>query len=471
MSEEQKTIPVDIWEKALGVFRASFKSDAERSQWERYYPSFLSHGRVGDEYVIGVAEPTMVEWFTPKYAKPLQLALQMVGMDPPLPVVFKVDEKAAAAKPIVKPETPAPRPVAKSRGRGIPSTLPLTDTYTFSNFVEGPSNSFAHAAAKAVAKNPGTTATYNPLFIYGGTGLGKTQLMQAIGHEILERNPGTSVCYITSETFLNEFINALANAALPAFRARYRKVDVLLVDDVQFIAGKANFQEEFFNTFNSLMLYNKQVVMTSDVAPRDLKDLESRLTSRFSAGMVVEIESPSYETRLAILKFKAQSTQHVIPEEVLQYIAENIRSHVRAIEGALGRVVTMMDLNPNIPLSLEVVKHLLKDSIDEEQTIKNLSVADIIQTVATKHNLTVADIKSSERTQSLVTPRQIAMYLSCKLTTNSLQNIGNFFNKTHATVYHGAQTIQKRLDVEPDLKRTLEEIIVQLGRNPADVFG
>ena len=324
-------------------------------------------------------------------------------------------------------------------------------------------------AATAVAKGPGRTS-YNPLFIYGGTGLGKTHLMEAIGHYVLDHSPSSSVCYITSETFLNEYVNSLQNASTDAFRERYRKVDVLLLDDVQFIADKEKIQEEFFNTFNSLMQYHKQVVITSDVAPKNLKGCEERLTSRFQQGMVVEIESPSYETRLAILKAKAQVTQKIIPEEILKFIAENIRSHVRAIEGALSRIVAFMSMQGDIPLTIEIAKHLLKDSIEEEKTIKALSINDIMQTVATYFGVTLADIISEKRTQTLVTPRQLAMFLSRKLTSKSLKEIALTFDKTHATVLHGAQTIQKRIDVEPDLKKSLEEIVSQMGRKPSDVL-
>jgi chromosomal replication initiator protein len=259
---------------------------------------------------------------------------------------------------------------------------------------------------------------------------------------------------------------------MQAFRERYRKVDVLLLDDVQFIADKRQFQEEFFNTFSSLMTYRKQVVMTSDVAPKDLKGCEERLIGRFQQGMAVEIEAPSYETRLAILKFKVkmQSSGRIIPEEILKYIAENIRSHVRALEGAVSRVITFMALNTSIPMTLEIVQHLLKDSIEQEKTIKDLTVEEIMKVVADFYGVTLSDILSSQRTQTLVTPRQVAMYLSYKLTTRSLVEIGRSFGKTHATVYHGAQTIQKRIDVENELRKTVENITSQLGRNPSELM-
>lgn len=473
MSETSSTIsPEVIWNFAVSMLRNKLETDEQRNQMERHFSMFLSRELVGNEYRIGVAEDIQVEMFTPKYAELIQNVLRDAGLTDVVvkfvvsavkPVLAPVQRIIPSSQP--QPEASYQRPVTRS----IPSTLPLQENYTFDNFVKGPSNSYAHAIATAVAKAPGRTS-YNPLFIYGGTGLGKTHLMQAIGHYVLKNNPNASVCFITSEVFLNEYVSALANNAMPAFRDRYRKVDLLLLDDVQFIADKKQFQEEFFNTFNSLMLYQKQVVMTSDVAPKDLKGCEERLTGRFQQGMVVEIESPSYETRLAILKFKAQSTNRIIPEDALKYIAENIRSHVRAIEGALSRIVSFMEMNGDLPLSMEIVHHLLKDAIEQEKTIKDLTVEAIMKIVEETYGVSHDDIMSSKRTQTLVTPRQVAMFLSCKLTARSLTEIGSSFEKTHATVYHGAQTIQKRLDVEADLRKQVENLTSQLGRNPSDLF-
>jgi len=465
----------ELWQRAIALLRDIMTTDEERSQMERYLPMFTYHGIEGNEYVVGLADQFQVDWVTPKLALPLERALHASGMPREMHMKFSVKQMAEnmsvpTPSPVLAQNKPK-KTVRQSSGlsREFPSTMPLHENYTFENFVCGPSNSFAHAAATAVAKSPGKTS-YNPLFIYGGTGLGKTHLMEAIGHYVLKHSPSASVCFITSETFLNEYVNNLMNKSLTAFRERYRKVDVLLLDDVQFIAGKEQIQEEFFNTFNELTLRHKQVVMTSDVAPKNLNGIEERLIGRFQQGMVVEIESPSYETRLAILKSKAQSSQKIIPEEILKYIAENIRSHVRAIEGALSRIVTFMDMNGNMPLTIEIAQHLLKDSIEEEKIIKDLSINDIMQTVAKFYGVSIADIVSSQRTQTLVTPRQLAMFLSCKLTTKSLPEIGKAFGKTHATVYHGSQTIQKRLDVEPALKKAMEEITSLLGRKPSDVL-
>ncbi len=462
--EETKKSGDSLWNDVVQQVKMLLPTEIERNRMDRFFPLMHSPRREGNVYVIEVGEQIQVEMFTNLYAKLIQEALQTSGIN-----VDEVRFVVAKDVPSLQQQQPVHRHLFQATPqRGVPSTMPMHENYTFENFVKGPCNSFAHAAATAVAKGPGRTS-YNPLFIYGGTGLGKTHLMEAIGHYVLDKHPEMSVCYITSETFLNEYVNALQNDAMQAFRERYRKVDLLLLDDVQFIADKKQIQEEFFNTFNSLLGLHKQVVMTSDVAPKDLKGCEERLTGRFQQGMVVEIESPSYETRLAILKSKALAARHNIPDEILNFIAENIRSHVRAMEGALNRVVTFVDLNGGIPLTLEIAQHLLKDSIEEEKTIKDLTVDEIMRAVAQFYGVKMEEILSKERTQTLVTPRQVAMFLSCKLTTRSLVEIGRSFGKTHATVYHGAQTIQKRIDVEAELRKTVENITSQLGRNPSEL--
>ena len=459
-----------VWEKIAAIYRAGLTLSEEKKRMELHFPQFLSHELSGSEFRIGVAEELQREWFTQLYATPLEEAIRNAGLGDGIKVVFFVEPPSSIARvaPIqnVQPKATAQAP---KRTRALPSTLPLHENYIFKNFVRGPSNSFAYAAATAVAKGLGRTA-YNPLFIWGGTGLGKTHLMEAIGHYVLDNNPEVSVCYITSETFLNEYVNALASAGLPAFRARYRRYDLLLLDDVQFIVGKKQFQEEFFNTINQLLIYNKQVVMTSDVAPKELQGLEERLISRFQQGMVVEIELPSFETRLAILKSKMQSRHCIIPDDILNFIAENIRSHVRAMEGALSRVVTFMDVNPDMPLSLDIVQHLLKDMIEDEASIKNITPEAVIQAVAEHYGVSVADIKAPGRTATLVTPRQLAMFIASKLTTDSLAIIGKAFERKHTTVFYGSQQIQKRLGIDPELKEAIRHICMKLGRKIDDVL-
>ena len=460
----------ELWDIAVALYKASLKSQEEVEKWNRHAMTFASHKLEGSVLSIGVADQYIADYYAEIYSEPLRVALIQAGAPEDVKVVFNVSEAARIDAEEKRQQESKRQVFGESQAllKKFASTIPLNSNYTFENFVKGPSNSFAYAIASAIAKEPGGN-TNNPFFIWGGTGLGKTHLMEAIGHYVLEKSPWSSVCYITSETFLNEYVNAIQNDAMAAFRERYRKVDVLLLDDVQFIAGKTQFQEEFFNTFNSLMGTHKQIVMTSDVAPKDLKGCEERLIGRFQMGMVVEIEFPSYETRLAILKSKAATAHILIPDEILKFIAENIRSHVRAIEGALNRIVTFTSLNPNMPLTIDIAKHLLRDSIEEEQTIKDLTVDEIMKTVATYYGIKIEDILKKERTQTLVTPRQVAMFLSRKLTTKSLPDIADSFKKTHATVHHGAQAIQKRLDVEPDLRKAVEEITSKLGRKFSDL--
>jgi chromosomal replication initiator protein len=294
--------------------------------------------------------------------------------------------------------------------------------------------------------------------------------MQAIGHHVMQRDPSKSVCYITSETFLNEYINALSNKDIEAFRKRYRNIDLLLLDDVQFIGGKQQFQEEFFNTYSNLMTCGKQVIMTCDVPPKRLSNLEERLITRFQQGIVIEIESPSYETRLAILKLKAKNCRYRIPEEIFTYIGENIKSSVRAMEGALNLIIRFMDANPGMEINHQIAHMLLKEHIEDEVIIKRLSIDDIVKAVCSTYDVTYSDILSNNRTQPLATARQVAMFLARKLTGNSLPSVANAFKRNHTTVLHGTQSVQKRIDVEYDLKKTIEQITEQLGRKPSELF-
>ena len=347
--------------------------------------------------------------------------------------------------------------------------MPLNEDYTFDEFVRGPSNSFAIAAAKAVVTNPGKGG-YNPLFIYGGTGLGKTHLMQAIGNEIKKTDPSLAVCYLTAEEYLNEYVNYMKENDIPGFRTKYRSVDVLLLDDVQFFqrGNKIQIQDEFFNTFNALKDKQKQIVMTSDVAPKNMPAIEERLVSRFEGGMLQEIEQPKYETRLAILKKKAEGIDVTVPKQALEFIAERIESHVRAMEGALQKVRVYLMAYPSTVLTEDMLKHLLDDFIKKEQTLRMLDIKEIQQNVARRYSITMEQMLSPERPQSIVTPRQLAMYISRKFTTKSLPEIAKMFDKTHATILHGVRSIEKRLDTEPELKASLVEILAEFGYKPSD---
>ncbi len=337
----------------------------------------------------------------------------------------------------------------------------LNPAHTFASFVVGANSQFAHAACEAVAKKSGIG--YNPLFIYGGPGLGKTHLMQAIGHELLRRQPGSRVIYLTCEKFTNEFIDAIRRGDIEKFRRRYRSSDVLLIDDVQFLAGKERSQEEFFHTFNTLLDGRNQVVLTSDRPACEIKSLEPRLISRFECGLTVEMQPPQMETRMAILKKKSLDWKVRVDESVLRFLAEKIRTNVRRLEGALMRVATYASLAGE-SVTVEKVEHLLKDLIREEAS-RQVSIDSIQKAVAEHFDVRLADMTSRRRPASIAFPRQIAMYLSRSLTKGSLMEIGEAFGgRDHGTVIHACKKVVERLDDEPGLKENIARIESQLRR-------
>ena len=337
----------------------------------------------------------------------------------------------------------------------------LNPKYTFDSFVIGNSNRFAHAASLAVAESP--AKAYNPLFIYGGVGLGKTHLMHAIGHYILQGNPNAKVVYVSSEKFTNELINSIKDDKNEEFRTKYRSVDVLLIDDIQFIAGKERTQEEFFHTFNTLHDANKQIILSSDRPPKEIPTLEDRLRSRFEWGLIADIQAPDFETRMAILKKKADVEKLNVPNEVMVYIATKIKSNIRELEGALIRIVAYSSLT-NREITVDLATEALKDIISNKQN-KNITI-DLIQDVISAYfNLRVEDLKSQRRTRNIAYPRQIAMYLSRKLTDMSLPKIGEEFGgRDHTTVIHAHDKISKDLELEKnsELKEKIDKIIVEL---------
>lgn len=461
-----ESIENNVWVRALAVYLQTLSDDDAREQAKRLFSMVTRVEQQGMSFHVSTKNSYSRDRFESEYKLPLQSCLTLIiANGQTADVFFEVD---SAAEQTINIPTTADNPKSKtSKISTFVSTLPLNDEYTFDEFVQGPSNSWAYAAANGVVKHPGEIG-YNPLFIHGGTGLGKTHLMQAIGNAMREKDPTLSICYLTAETFLNEYVNSLQNKGLNSFREKYRKVDLLLVDDVQFLQKGKMCQEEFFNTFNDLIGKHKQIVMTSDVAPKDLSILEQRLISRFEGGMVQEIESPTYETRLAILKKKAAGMTPAIPDSSIQFIAENIKSHVRAMEGALGKVKIMLMMNPSIDLTNEMLTRLLKDLIEKEKTQKNVTIEEIQTTVASFYSVTLSQILSGDKTASIVTPRQLAMYITRKFTNKSLGEIAEKFEKTHATIIHGVKTISKRLDVEPELKETLEKLVTKFGFSTDD---
>ncbi len=337
----------------------------------------------------------------------------------------------------------------------------LNPAHTFGSFVVGSNSQFAHAACESVATKTGIG--YNPLFIYAGPGLGKTHLMQAIGHEILRRQPGSRVIYLTCEKFTNEFIDAIRKGDIEKFRRRYRSSDVLLIDDVQFLGGKDRSQEEFFHTFNTLLDGRNQVVLTCDRPACEIKSLEPRLISRFECGLTVEMQPPQMETRMAILKKKALDWKVRVDESILIFLADKIRTNVRRLEGALMRVATYASLAGE-SVTVEKVEHLLKDLIREEAS-RQVSIDSIQKAVAEHYDVRLADMTSRRRPASIAFPRQIAMYLSRSLTKGSLMEIGEAFGgRDHGTVIHACKKVVERIGDEPGLKESIARIESQLRR-------
>ena len=338
----------------------------------------------------------------------------------------------------------------------------LNPKYTFDTFVIGNSNRFAHAASLAVAEAP--AKAYNPLFIYGGVGLGKTHLMHAIGHYILQNNPKAKVVYVSSEKFTNELINSIKDDKNEEFRNKYRNVDVLLIDDSQFIAGKERTQEEFFHTFNTLYEADKQIILSSDRPPKEIPTLEDRLRSRFEWGLIADIQAPDFETRIAILKKKADVEKLNIPNDVMVYIATKIKSNIRELEGALIRTVAYSSLT-NREISVELAAEALKDIISNEEN-KQVTI-DLIQDVVSNYfNLKIEDLKSSRRTRNIAFPRQIAMYLSRKLTDMSLPKIGEEFGgRDHTTVIHAYEKISTNLKNDESLRNVINDLTKKINNN------
>ena len=350
-----------------------------------------------------------------------------------------------------KEEVPQPK-AAATNGRENGS---LNPKYNFDSFVIGNSNRFAHAACLAVADAP--AETYNPLFIYGGVGLGKTHLMHAIGHHITTKNKDAKVVYVSSEKFMNEMIHSIQNNSNEAFREKYRKnVDVILIDDIQFIAGKESTQQELFHTFNELKDSNKQIILSSDRPPNEIPTLEDRLRTRFASGLIADIQSPDFETRVAILRKKAEAERLIVADEILSNIATKIKSNIRELEGALIRVMAYARLTGE-SITVDLATEALKDLVAESNN-RELSVSLIQEVVSNYYNLTVEDLKSARRTRNVALPRQIAMYLSRSLTSSSLPKIGQEFNKDHTTVMHAYSKIEDASKKDSELSTTIDNI-------------
>lgn len=417
-----------------------------------------------ERLVLEVDSPFLRDWIENSYKGMISDALTLVtGTHHDVVWTVKDDGQQQKQPSMQKLPATTQQPQRTPTRRHDPNCIGvLNPDFTFDEFVVGSSNSFTHSAALAVTNSPGTT--YNPLFIYGDTGLGKTHLMQAVGHEFLKQKK--KVAYITTEELLNEYSNAILNKTTLEFRNKYRKVDLLLIDDIQFFAGKQGLQEEFFHTFNALYNDKKQIIITSDRPASEIAGLEQRLVSRFNAGMATQMESPNYETRLAILRYKQASTGRPLSDEIQKFIAENVTSNVRALEGAMNRAMALRDFAPDEPLTVEKLRYVLRDLLEKEKE-GDLTLDAIQRAVAEFFDIRRTDLLSTDRMRSVAVPRQIAMYLCRRLTHASLPEIGVAFEKTHGTVVHACSQIQGRITVEPDLRANIRAILEKLGQDPA----
>ena len=410
------------------------------------------HNEDAARVIVKVPNTWFAEWLETNYSQLIQDCLREVAR-PGLAVDFLAD----ATEKNGSPAPAAPVSVANANVPSVTGGAPLNPKYRFDSFVVSSCNQFAHAAAMAVAEQP--SSSYNPLYIYGGVGLGKTHLMQAIGNRLIAGSRA-QMRYISSETFMNELINAIRFEKTMEFKRMYRNVDVLLIDDVQFLAGKERTQEEFFHTFNALYDAQKQIVITSDVMPREIPQLEERLRSRFEWGLIADIQPPDLETKIAILRKKAEREQTELPDDVGLFIASNCSSNIRELEGAYNKVVAYASIGGQ-EISLELTKKTLRDMLISESPAA--TVDSIMKHISNYYNLPVSRLKSKNNARQVSFPRQVAMYLCKRLTRCSLPEIGRRFGgKHHSTVIHAVQKIERKRKDEPDFHKLMDEFILLL---------
>ena len=441
----------ELWRSALETLERNF-SKPVFEMWIKPMRFVSYHG---DELHLAVHSKFAREWVGSKLqAQILDVLREVFGSELELRLSVAEAGEAGAASPAA--------PAAAMRAPDELRTANLNVRYTFEEFVVGNSNRFAHAAAQAVASAP--ARAYNPLFLYGGVGLGKTHLMHAIGHRVLQDSGGANVVYVTCEKFTNEFIIALQNNRTPEFRNRYRQVDVLLIDDIQFLAGKETTQEEFFHTFNALHESGRQLIISSDRPPKEIQTLESRLRSRFEWGLLTDIQAPDLETREAILRKKAESEKIPVPDEVTSFIAKVIPSNIRELEGALIRVVAYASLTKS-PITIDLAAEVLKSAV-AQVPLQRITIAKIKDTVAGAHGLTVKEMDNGRRDQRLAAPRQIAMYIATELTQYSLPQIAREFGKKdHTTVMYARDKIKDQMQRDEAYRNKIRQLIAMC-QNP-----
>ena len=439
-----------LWDQALSIIETKLS----KPSFETWLKSTKATAINDDTLFIAAPNEFSRDWLENRYLKLITDTIyELTGEN------MKI--KLITSDPDIGMDPSTPKRVHDRRNQfqeDAPGSL-LNSKYIFDTFVIGAGNRFAHAASLAVAEAP--AKAYNPLFIYGGVGLGKTHLMHAIGHYVLEHNPNAKVVYLSSEKFTNEFINSIRDNKAIEFRNKYRNVDVLLIDDIQFLAGKESTQEEFFHTFNALHDDHKQIVISSDRPPKEIPTLEDRLRSRFEWGLITDIQPPDLETRIAILRKKAKADNLDIPNEVMVYIANQINTNIRELEGALIRVVAYSSLI-NRDIDADLAAEALKDIIPSNKP-KIIAIIDIQRTVGEYFGIKLEDFKAKKRNKSVAYPRQIAMYLSRELTDNSLPKIGEEFGgRDHTTVIHAYEKITKTLVIDPNLQVAIKELMEKI---------
>jgi chromosomal replication initiator protein len=448
-----------LWVNISKVIRGRVSSDS----YDRWFSDVSVLATTPDSVTLGVPNPIHQFFIESNYSDILSSAIHEVHGAPRI-LLFRSPQDAhqeEESRPAVSAELPKPLPVSPHVVKSAAAATGMNPSYTFDSFIVGANNQFAHAAAMAVAHAP--ARTYNPLFIYGGSGLGKTHLLQSIGHHILSVKKGARVVYLRSEQFTNEFIDAIQNNALVAFRRRYRQADILMIDDIQFFAGKERSQEEFFHTFGALHDGHKQIILSSDRPASEIANLEQRLVSRFEWGMTAEIQPPDMETRIAILQGKASRMHIEIEQWVLEFLADKIRSDIRRLEGALMRVAAYKSLSGQ-SLTGDALEHLLRDVL-QEQARKAVTIDQIQKKVAEHFDIRLADMTSKKRTASIAYPRQVAMYLSREMTPSTLVEIGDAFGgKDHGTVIHACKLVKQRMEEDPKTRHLVRLLDQQLQR-------
>ena len=453
MFERREGEPLNLkalWSAALGEMQVALT----KGNYDTWFKDTAIVSEEDDVFMIGVPNAFAREWLESKYRQQVRETLQRL-LSRTVDVRF-VNLTAASVRydrsaPTSSAQTtPAVQEMALERARETAVGQLLNARYTFSNFVVGSNNRLAHAAALSVAERPGHS--YNPLFIYGGSGLGKTHLMHAIGHAVIGRHPKKRVAYATSEKFTNEFINSIRGQKSEEFRERYRRIDVLLIDDIQFLTGKEGTQEEFFHTFNAIHEEGKQIVLSSDRPPKAIERLEDRLRSRFEWGLIADISTPDLETRIAILRAKAEAQNIPVPPPVIDFLAQRIVSNIRELEGALTRIVAYATLNA-VPVTTQLAQEILQNILYNPRQ-KTLSPEKIVDTVARYYGVPVEQLRGKARDKQVVLPRQIAMYLMREETEAPLLRIGEALGgRDHSTVLHGCEKIEREMAEDDDFRR------------------